>query len=58
MNIATVASDTHWKDIDKNIEMTDTHVAKVLSLFPKTQVILFPEISLVGCVDEGNKDLA
>lgn len=58
MNIATVASDTHWKDIDKNVEMTKDHVARVLSLFPKTDVILFPEIGLVGCVDEGNRELA
>jgi len=58
MNIATVASDTVWKDVDKNIEMTEHHIINVLSLFPKTHVILFPEISLMGCVDEGNKDLA
>jgi len=58
MNIATVASDPVWKDIDKNIATTDEHVAKVLDLFPNTNVVLFPEISLVGCVDEGNDELA
>lgn len=58
MNIATVAHDTAWKDIDKNLELTEEHVKNVKDLFPDVQVVLFPEISLVGCVDEGNKELA
>lgn len=58
MNIATVASDTAWKDVDKNIELAEAHIVNVLSLFPQTQVILFPEINLMGCVDKGNKELA
>src|ERR1700690_1719460 len=58
MNVATVALDTVWKDIDANIALTDQHVARVLELFPETNVILFPEISLVGCVDDGNQELA
>lgn len=59
MNIATVASDTAWKDVKKNIEQTEHHVQEVLRLFPNTQVILFPEISLAGfVVDASNKDIA
>lgn len=59
MNIATVALDTIWKDVKKNIEQTEHHVAEVLRLFPKTQVILFPEISLAGSVvDPSNQEIA
>ncbi len=59
MKIATVASDTVWKDVKKNIEQTEQHVAEVLRLFPRTEAILFPEISLAGfVVDQGNADLA
>lgn len=59
MNIATVASDTIWKDVKKNIFQTEQHVINVLRLFPKTQVVLFPEISLVGfVVDPSNQNFA
>lgn len=59
MNITTVASETIWKDIQKNIEQTEHHVQEVLRLFPNTQVILFPEISLAGfIVDPSNQDVA
>jgi omega-amidase len=59
MNITTVASDTIWKDVKKNVEQTEYHVAEVLRLFPKIQVILFPEISLAGfVVDPTNQDVA
>lgn len=58
MNVATVASDTIWKDISSNLRQTEEHVKKVKALFPDVQVILFPEISLAGCVDEGNQELA
>ncbi len=59
MKIATVASETVWKDAKKNIEQTEHHVAKVLSLQPQTQVILFPEISLMGfVVDPSNAGIA
>jgi len=59
MNIATVASDTIWKDVKKNVEQTEHHVAEVSRLFPKAQVILFPEISLAGfVVDPSNQDVA
>lgn len=59
MNIASVASNTAWKDVKKNIEHTERHVAEVLRLHPKTEVILFPEISLAGfVVDASNVDIA
>lgn len=50
MNIATVAYDTIWKDPAKNVENTELHVKNVLKKHPKTDVILFPEISLMGAV--------
>lgn len=52
MNVATVAMDTVWKDVKKNVEQTERHVAEVLRRWPKTDVILFPEISLMGAVDD------
>jgi omega-amidase len=59
MNIATVASNTAWKDVNRNIELTEEHIQKVKQLFPAVQVILFPEISLAGfIVDTGNVDAA
>jgi predicted amidohydrolase len=59
MNIATVASDTVWKDVKKNIAQTEKHVMEVLRLFPKTQVILFPEVSLAGfIIDASNREAA
>ncbi len=59
MNIATVVSDTVWKDARKNIEQTERHVVEVLRLYPKTQIILFPEISLAGfVVDASNQEVA
>ncbi len=59
MRIATVAHDTIWEDIEANIEATDRHVAHVLEKQPDTEIILFPEITLVGVVeDEGNKKFA
>ena len=59
MNIATVASETVWKDVKKNVELTEHHVQEVLRLFPNTQIILFPEISLAGfVVDPTNQDIA
>lgn len=59
MHIATVASSTIWKDPKKNVEQTERHVQEVLRLFPNTQIILFPEISLAGfVVDISNQDIA
>lgn len=50
MNITTVASSPVWKNVQENITMTEDHVQKALELFPKTDVILFPELSLSGFV--------
>lgn len=50
MNIVTVAHDTIWKDPIKNIEKTEEHVENVMQIHPNTDVILFPEISLMGAV--------
>lgn len=59
LKVATVASETVWKDVDKNIELVEQHVSKVKKLYPATQVILFPEISLAGfIVDPSNLDVA
>lgn len=59
MNIALVAADTAWKDINRNIELAEHHIQQVKELFPAVQIILFPEISLAGfIVDEGNKEVA
>lgn len=59
MNIATVASDTIWKDVSQNIEHTEQHVAAVIDLYPKMEIILFPELSLTGfVVDESNAEIA
>lgn len=59
MNIATVASDTIWKDPVKNVALTEEHVQKILQSHPNTDVILFPEISLMGAiVDDGLGEIA
>lgn len=59
MNIVTVASNTVWKDVNKNLELTKQHTAEVMQRFPKADVILFPEISLAGfVVDPNNQDVA
>lgn len=59
MHVATVAADTIWKDPKANIEDAAKHVAEVLRRWPKTNIILFPEISLMGTVDdESTVDIA
>ncbi len=59
MNIATVASETVWKDCTKNLELAEQHVSRVMELKPQTDIILFPEISLMGFVtDPTNIDIA
>ena len=59
MNIALVASETVWQDVIKNVELTEQHVKRVKGLYPQTDIILFPEISLAGfIVDESNKNVA
>lgn len=59
MNIVTVAMDTVWKDPGENIKQTELHVIEALRLFPKVQILLFPEISLMGTVDDdSNAEIA
>lgn len=59
MNIALVASETVWGNVEKNIDLTERHIEQVKQLFPATQIILFPEISLAGfIVDRTNLDVA
>src|SRR5688572_1061705 len=59
MHVATVAMDTIWKNAKKNVEQTERHVAEVLKRWPKTQIILFPEMCLMGYViDESNQEIA
>lgn len=58
MNIVTVAHDIAWKDIDANIAQTEAHVKKAKELFPDVQVVMFPELSLIGIVNEDNQTLA
>lgn len=59
MKVATVASNTVWKDIDENVELTHHHVTKVKQLYPDVDAILFPELSLTGfIVDPSNADVA
>lgn len=59
MNIALVATETVWKDVNKNIGLVERHVQHIKQSFPNAQVVLFPEISLAGfIVDSGNKDIA
>lgn len=58
MNIATVATDVAWKDVEKNIELTREHVEKVKELFPNVQVILFPEANLMGGLNEESVEFA
>ncbi len=59
MNVVTVASDTVWRNTDANLKMHAEHVEKVMKKWPKTDVILFPEMSLSGfVVDESNLEIA
>lgn len=44
MNIALVAADTVWKDVNKNIDLAEEHAQKIKQLFPATQVILFRKL--------------
>ncbi len=59
MKIATVAHDTIWEDLEANLEAVDKHLAHVLENQPDTEIVLFPEINLMGIVeDDSNKQLA
>lgn len=50
MNITTISSSPLWKDVTGNLALTSTQVAEALSLYPDTDIILFPELSLSGFV--------
>lgn len=50
MNITTIASSPIWKDVQQNVTITEQQVAHALELFPQTDIILFPELSLSGFV--------
>ncbi|MGE4350660.1 MAG: carbon-nitrogen hydrolase family protein [Bdellovibrionales bacterium] len=57
--VATVAMDPVWADKGKNSELTRQHVRRVLELYPQTQIILFPEMSLTGYIlDDRNQEMA
>ncbi len=59
MNITTIASSPVWKDVPANVAQTEEHVKEALELFPETDVILFPELSLSGfVVDEDVETVA
>ncbi|HSW99760.1 MAG TPA: nitrilase-related carbon-nitrogen hydrolase [Patescibacteria group bacterium] len=59
MHVVTVASEPVWKNPAKNIEQTERQVVEALRLYPKTQILLFPEINLMGAVDdESNTTIA
>lgn len=59
MKIATVAHDTVWEDLEANLQAIDNHLAHVMRNQPDTDIVLFPEICLMGIVeDESNKQLA
>lgn len=59
MNITTIASSPVWKDVPANVAQTEDHVQEALKLFPETDVILFPELSLSGfVVDEDVETVA
>lgn len=50
MNITTIASSPMWKDVEANVQMTEKHVQEALELFPSSDILLFPELSLSGFV--------
>jgi predicted amidohydrolase len=59
MNITTIASSPAWKDVNANLEMTETQVREALELFPESDILLFPELSLSGfVVDEDVNEVA
>lgn len=59
MNITTIASTPAWKDVGENIKLTSHHVNEALELFPDSDILLFPELSLSGfVVDEDVENVA
>jgi omega-amidase len=59
MKVTTVASDIIWRDKTANVAIAEQHADETMKLFPQTDIILFPEMSLTGSVtDEDVVDLA
>lgn len=57
--VATVASNTVWRDASANIALHEKHVRAVKKKWPQTDIILFPEMSLTGfVVDASNAEIA
>lgn len=46
--IAIVAQNVIWKNSKVNIANTKKYVAEIMAKHPHTDIILFPEISLMG----------
>jgi len=59
MKIATVAHDTVWEDLGANLLAVDKRLAHVLENQSDTEIVLFPEINLMGIIeDDSNKQFA
>ncbi len=59
MKLVTVASETVWKDATANVAKHEYHVSEVMKKWPDTELILFPELSLMGfLVDPSNAEIA
>jgi len=59
LHVATVSSDTVWKDKKANLAAAERHVGEALTHAPQTRIILFPELSLTGFVlDDSVETLA
>jgi predicted amidohydrolase len=59
MNICLINFDAIWKDKQKNIEKKEELIKRALELNSKTQLIVFPELSLTGYIlDEDSIKLA
>lgn len=59
LRVVTVASDVAWKDPAANLASHDAHIQAVMKKWPATQIIVFPEISLMGAViDDTLPDIA
>jgi len=59
LNICLINFDAVWKDKQKNIEKKEELIKRALELNSKTQLIVFPELSLTGYVlDEDVYNLA
>ena len=50
MNLCLINFDATWKDKQKNIEKKEELIKKALNFNSKTQLIVFPELSLTGYI--------